>query len=156
MRPFVTNIHDSPFIESAPARGEAWRQGVMRMAQIDHIILRVNHLERSVAFYTEVLGFTLEGTEGPFTVIRVNPDFQIQLAPFGTPGNEHYAFALSRTDFEAVYTRVRERGIPNGPTFHAVGTNAGLGRESGARGSAPTLYFNDPNDHLLEIRTYEE
>ena len=24
-----------------------------------------------------------------------------------------------------------------------------------ARGMAPTLYFNDPNRHLLEIRTYE-
>jgi hypothetical protein len=33
--------------------------------------------------------------------------------------------------------------------------NTGPGEESGARGLAPTLYFNDPNNHLLEIRTYE-
>ena len=37
-----------------------------------------------------------------------------------------------------------------------VGTNTGPGEESGARGRAPTLYFNDPNKHLLEIRTYED
>jgi hypothetical protein len=29
------------------------------------------------------------------------------------------------------------------------------GIESGARGPAPTLYMNDPNMHLIEIRTYE-
>jgi hypothetical protein len=27
-------------------------------------------------------------------------------------------------------------------------------REAGARGDAPTLYFNDPSKHLLEIRSY--
>ncbi len=30
------------------------------------------------------------------------------------------------------------------------------GRESGARGMAPTLYFNDPNKHLVEIRCYQD
>ena len=41
------------------------------MATLDHIILKVNDLAASVAFYTEVLGFVLAGTDGPFTVIRV-------------------------------------------------------------------------------------
>jgi hypothetical protein len=36
-----------------------------------------------------------------------------------------------------------------------VGTTRGPGEESGARGLAPTLYFFDPNQHLLEIRCYE-
>ena len=77
------------------------------MTTIDHINLQVNDLPSSVAFYTATLGFANEGTEGPFIVIRVSPDFQIQLAPWG------------------------------------------------ARGLAPTLYFNDPNKHLLELRWYE-
>ena len=38
--------------------------------------------------------------------------------------------------------------------FDVVGSNTGPGEETGARGLAPTLYFNDPNKHLLEIRTY--
>jgi predicted enzyme related to lactoylglutathione lyase len=74
------------------------------MATLDHIILKVNDLNASVAFYTEVIGFALEGTDGPFTVITAGPEFQL---------------------------------------------------ESGARGVAPTLYFNDPTQHLIEIRTYE-
>jgi catechol 2,3-dioxygenase-like lactoylglutathione lyase family enzyme len=66
------------------------------MATLDRIIMKVNDLDASVAFYTGVLGFTAEGTDGPFTVLRVGPDFLIQLAPWGTPGFEHYAFAVSR------------------------------------------------------------
>jgi catechol 2,3-dioxygenase-like lactoylglutathione lyase family enzyme len=125
------------------------------MATLDHIILKVNDLEASVAFYTGVLGFTEEGTDGPFTVLRVGPDFVIQLAPWGTPGFEHYAFVVSKVDFEAIFRRIKAADIAYGPTYDAVGVNTGPGQESGARGVAPTLYFNDPNKHLLEIRTYE-
>jgi hypothetical protein len=101
------------------------------------------------------LGFQLEGEDGPFTVIRVSDDFTIQLAPWGTKGNEHLAFALSREEFDAAFTRVKERGIPYGDSFHSVGNNLGPGVETGARGAAPTVYMNDPNQHLIEIRTHD-
>lgn len=122
---------------------------------IDHLILKVNDLEQSVAFYRDVLGFVVECVDGPFTILRVSPDFQIQLAPYGTAGMEHYAFALSRVEFDQVIARLEASGIPRGPTFNSVGKQSGVGRESGARGLAATVYFNDPNNHLLEIRTYE-
>ena len=122
---------------------------------IDHLILKVNEVASSVDFYVNVLGFELEGEDGPFTVIRVNEDLTIQLAPWGTPGNEHLAFALSREAFDDTFERVKEKGIPFGDSFHSVGNNSGPGVESGARGPAPTLYMNDPNNHLIEIRTYD-
>jgi catechol 2,3-dioxygenase-like lactoylglutathione lyase family enzyme len=125
------------------------------MAIIDHVIIKVNDVEASLAFYTGVLGFAAEGRDGPFTVLRAGPDFQIQLAPWGTPGFEHYAFAVSKADFDAIYGRIKAAAIAHGPSFDSVGANTGPGEESGARGRAPTLYFNDPNRHLLEIRTYE-
>jgi len=125
------------------------------VAVLDHIILKVNDLAASVKFYTEVLGFTFEGTDGPFTVVRVGPDCQLQLAPWGTQGFEHYAFAVSATEFEAILAKLKAAGIGYGPTFDSVGENTTPGEEVGARGPAPTLYFNDPNKHLLEIRTYE-
>jgi len=124
------------------------------MATLDHLILKVNDLDASVAFYTAILGFAVEGTDGPFTIVRVGPDSQLQLAPWGTPGFEHFAFAVSQSEFDAIFERIRAAGIAYGPAFDAVGTNVGPGRESGARGAAPTLYFNDPNKHLLEIRAY--
>jgi len=125
------------------------------MASLDHLIIKVNDLAASLAFYTGVLGFSTEGMDGPFTILRAGPDFQIQMAPWGTPGFEHYAFAVSKLDFEGIFGRIKAANIPYGPTYDAVGANSGPGEESGARGVAPTLYFNDPNQHLLEIRTYE-
>jgi len=125
------------------------------MATIDHLILNINEVASSVDFYVNVLGFKLEGKDGPFTVIRVSDDFTLQLAPWGTSGNEHLAFALSRAAFDNVFERVKEKGIPYGDSFHAVGNNNGPGVESGAKGPAPTLYMHDPNKHLIEIRTYD-
>jgi len=125
------------------------------MATIDHLILRVNDVAASVDFYINILGFEHAGKEGPFTVIRVSQDFTLQLAPWGTDGNEHLAFALSRKAFDRVFALMKEKGIPYGDSYHSVGNNSGPGVESGARGIAPTVYMMDPNKHLVEIRTYD-
>lgn len=92
------------------------------MATIDHLILKVNEIASSVDFYVNVLGFELEGEDGPFTVIRVNREFTLLL---GTGGNEHLAFALSRAAFESAFARVKTEGIPYGDSFHTVGNNNG-------------------------------
>jgi catechol 2,3-dioxygenase-like lactoylglutathione lyase family enzyme len=126
------------------------------MATIDHIILKVNDMQASVDFYTKILGFQNVGAEGPFTVIRVNHDFQIQLFACGTHGSEHYAFAVSRSEFDRVIYAIKAAGIEYGPSFDSIGSNTGPGEESGVRGLAPTFYFYDPNKHLLEIKVYEE
>jgi catechol 2,3-dioxygenase-like lactoylglutathione lyase family enzyme len=125
------------------------------MTTIDHLILNVNEVASSVEFYVNVLGFELEGEDGPFTVLRVSDDFTLLLAPWGTKGNEHLAFAMSRGAFDKAFALIKEKGIPYGDSFHSVGNNSGPGIESGAKGPAPTLYMNDPNKHLIEIRTYD-
>ena len=125
------------------------------MPTIDHLILNVNDMAASVHFYVNVLGFVLEGEDGPFTVIRVNDEFTLQVAAWGTKGNEHYAFAMSRPDFDETFGRIKQMNIPYGDSFHNVGSNSGPGNEMGARGAAPTIYLNDPSNHLIEIRTYD-
>jgi len=125
------------------------------MTTIDHLILNVNEVPASVDFYVNILGFELEGNDGPFTVIRVNEGFTLQLAPGGTEAKEHLAFALSREDFDKACAILKEKGIPYGDSYDSVGNNSDPGIESGAKGPAPTLYMNDPNKHLIEIRTYD-
>ena len=125
------------------------------MATIDHIILKVNDVPTSLDFYVNVLGFESEGQDGPFTTLRVSENFTLQLAPWGTNGSEHFAFAMSREDFDKAFAVLKEKAIPYGDSFHTVGTNTGPGVETGARGPAPTLYMFDPNKHLIEIRTYD-
>jgi catechol 2,3-dioxygenase-like lactoylglutathione lyase family enzyme len=123
--------------------------------RLDHLILTVNDRDASVAFYTDVLDFAFEGETGPFAVIRVNDDLTLQLAPWGTEGGEHLAFAMSRAEFDATFARIRAAGIAYGDSFHDVGNMRGPGREAGARGDAPSLYFFDPDRHLIEIRHYD-
>jgi catechol 2,3-dioxygenase-like lactoylglutathione lyase family enzyme len=122
---------------------------------LDHLILHVNDVGESVRFYTAVLGLTLEGERPPFTVIRVTPDFTIQLAPWGTKGGEHLAFAMPRVEFEEILRKVRESGIEYGDSFHSVGNGKGPGVEDGARGPGASVYVFDPDKHLIEIRHYE-
>ena len=126
------------------------------MALLDHLILNVNDVEASVVFYTEVMGFGDEGTDGPFRVVRVSRDMTIQLAPRGTEGGEHLAFALSPDEFEVVFGRIRASGLDYGDSFHDVGNMQGPGNELGARGGGPTVYLFDPSRHLIEIRHYGE
>lgn len=123
--------------------------------QIDHLILTVNDARESVEFYARILGFVHEGEDGPFSVVRVSEGFTLQLAPWGTKGGEHLAFAMSKADFERVFARIQAEGLGYGDSFHDVGQQRGPGNENGARGPGPTLYFFDPNKHLLEIRHYE-
>ena len=123
--------------------------------QLDHLILPVVDRDRSIEFFTTILGCTYEGQSEPFSVIRVTPELTIQLAPWGTEGGVHLAFALPRAEFDAVFDRVKAAGIPDGESFHAVGNMQGPGDEDGSRGAGKAVYFFDPNQHLIEIRHYD-
>jgi catechol 2,3-dioxygenase-like lactoylglutathione lyase family enzyme len=122
---------------------------------LDHLILAVNDRDETLAFYTEVLGLTYDGEAPPFSVIRVTDRLTLQIAPWGSGGGEHLAFAMAKDEFDQVFSRVREAGIPYGDTFHEVGNMRGPGDEPGARGPGKALYFFDPSRHLIEIRHYE-
>jgi catechol 2,3-dioxygenase-like lactoylglutathione lyase family enzyme len=124
-------------------------------ARLDHIIVNVNDAETTAAFWSKIFGFTNEGHSGPFTVLRITPELTFQLAPWGTLGGCHYAFCLGNTEFDNAFSFLKENNIPYGDSFHTVGNQQGPGAEAGARGMGKTIYFNDPNNHLLEIRTYD-
>ncbi len=124
--------------------------------QLDHLVVRVADVAESVGFYTSILGLAHEGQDGPFTVLRVTTDLTILLAPWKTEGNEHYAFALSRAEFDAMVARLVKHGVPYGDAFDTVGSMRGPGRENGARGTGRSIYFFDPSRHLLEIMYYED
>ena len=114
------------------------------MVTLDHLILRVNDRDASVRFYTEIMGFAHEGEDGPFSVVRVSPDTTLQLAPWGTEGGEHLAFALSAEEFDAAFARVRAAELPYGDSFHDVGNMRGPGRKPGRVASGPRCTCSIP------------
>jgi catechol 2,3-dioxygenase-like lactoylglutathione lyase family enzyme len=122
---------------------------------LDHLIVPVNDRDASVAFFEDILGLQCEGESPPFAVVRVTPELTLQLAPWGTEGGMHLAFAMTAEEFAAAFARVRAAGLEYGDSFHAVGNQQGPGREDGARGPGSALYLFDPNRHLVELRHYE-
>ncbi len=124
------------------------------MALLDHTIVPVRDAEASVRFYTEVLGLEADGQDGPFSVIRVTSDTMLLLAPWGTDGGQHLAFAMAPDEFDAAFARIKAAGVPYGDSFHGVGNMQGPGNEFGARGMGPAVYLFDPDRHLIEIRHY--
>jgi len=125
--------------------------------QLDHLILAVNDRQKSIEFYTQVLGMTCEGQrEGtPFSVIRVTPEMVLQLAPFGTKGGEHLAFSVTRAEFDRAMARIRERGVEYGDSFDTVGNMRGPGDSGGAKGPGKSIYLFDPSRHLIEFICYD-
>src|SRR5262245_10773980 len=120
--------------------------------QLDHLILAVNDRERSIEFYTHVLGLKYEGERAPFSVLRVTPDLVLQLGPWGTRGGEHLAFSMTPSEFDCVLERIRDAGIEYGDSFDTVGSMRGPGEADGAKGPGKAVYLFDPNRHLIEIR----
>ena len=62
---------------------------------------------------------------------------------------------MSKPEFEAAFNRVKEAGIAFGDHFNTVGNMRGPGDEAAARGMGKSVYFFDPDEHLVEIRHYE-
>jgi catechol 2,3-dioxygenase-like lactoylglutathione lyase family enzyme len=129
---------------------ETWQVPV----ELDHVIVPVNDAAESLRFYTDVLGFGDDGFRPPFTVVRVSDRCTLQLAPWGTDGHMHLAFAMTPAEFDQAFTRVRTAGVPFGDTFHDSANMRGPGDEDGARGPGKAIYLMDPNQHLIELRHY--
>lgn len=123
--------------------------------KLDHTIVSVNDMSKTVSFWSHIFEFENEGQSGPFTVMRITPDLTFLFAPWGTEGGAHFAFALPKLEFDNVFKKLKESKISYGDSFDTVGNLQGPGEEDGARGIGKTVYFFDPNKHLLEIRTYD-
>lgn len=126
----------------------------IRTISLDHMILRVRKQAESVRFYQQVLTFKHDGRAGPFDILRVHDEFTLDLMEQTPQDQVHLAFCLKRAAFEAVHRRLIQLNIPfgNGPFDRAGGPAA---KSLGARGLAEAFYFYDPDEHNIEIRTYE-
>jgi catechol 2,3-dioxygenase-like lactoylglutathione lyase family enzyme len=123
--------------------------------ELDHTILNVNDMAKSLDFYTRILGLKHEGEDDPFSILRVSSGLMILLAPWGTKGGEHLAFSMSDKEFVETLQRLVDAKIPYGDRYDSVGNLKGPGNERGARGMGRAIYFFDPSEHLIEIRSYD-
>jgi catechol 2,3-dioxygenase-like lactoylglutathione lyase family enzyme len=123
--------------------------------ELDHLILPVNERESSVRFYTRIIGLGHDPDDGPFSVLRVTPNFTLLIAACGTDGGYHLAFAMPKPEFTAAFERIVSARVAYGDRFDAVGSQRGPADETGARGMGKTIYLLDPDKHLIELRHYD-
>jgi catechol 2,3-dioxygenase-like lactoylglutathione lyase family enzyme len=117
--------------------------------QLNHTIVRVRDKEESAMFLTELLGLEKPTSFGPFLVVQVDNEVSLDFADdLGPVHPQHYAFLVSEAEFDAIFGRIRERGLdywadPGQQRPGEINTN------DGGRG----VYWEDPSGHFLEIIT---
>jgi len=116
---------------------------------LNHTIVWCRDRQRSATFFTEVFGRPPATRFGPFLVVEADNGVSLDYHEIdGDIASQHYAFLVSEAEFDEVFGRVVERGIPYwaDPGRSAAGR---INTHDGGRG----VYFEDPDGHLLEIIT---
>ena len=118
---------------------------------LDHTIVPAKDKLATAKFFAEIFGLTVKPSGGYFAQVQVNDSLTFDFADEPEPQSHHYAFHISDTEFEAIYDRVKAKGLPygSGPYNH---TDGRIYTRRGGRG----FYFEDPNGHLLEVMTMRE
>ena len=120
---------------------------------LDHIVLVVTDVERSLAWYMKHAGLASVNVDewragqAFFPSLRVNEATIIDYIPGDAAtarGHlDHVCFVVSTSDLEA---------IGNDPDLTIVDQ----GRRSGAKGIGESIYVRDPDELLVEFRCYPE
>lgn len=116
--------------------------------ELNHTIVHTHDKHAEARFVAEVLGLPEPGSFGPFAVVELQNGVSLDFMDVeGEIAAQHYAFLISEEEFDAVATRLRERGIPTwaDPGHRRPGHNT----NDGGRG----LYFDSPEGHNLEVLT---
>ncbi len=129
---------------------------------LDHTIVPANDKVASAEFFAEIFGLTVKAGQGRFAQVQINESLTFDFADEpvlrdGTSSDlwrgqrHHYAFHISDADFEAIFGRVKAKGLPYGSGPKNT-TDGEIYTRRGGRG----FYFHDPNGHLLEVMTVPE
>ncbi len=124
---------------------------MVRVIGLDHIVLNVADVERSIRFYCDELGLEGERIEAWrrkevfFPSVRVNAGTILDLLATARTGEntDHFCLVVAPTDFDALKASGR---------FEVVD---GPGRRFGARGDGTSLYVRDPDGNTVELRYYD-
>ena len=122
------------------------------ISHIDHIVLTVADIERSVAFYARVLGMEPVTFGNGRRALQFGQQ-KINLQTLGMEPRNHAVVGAGDvcliTDWPTarVLARLAAEGVPvlEGPVT-----------KSGAQGPIESVYFNDPDGHLIEVSRYPD
>jgi len=117
--------------------------------QLNHTIVNVKDKRESASLLCDILGLAAPTPYGPFLVVQVDND--VSLDYLDNPGGvhtQHYAFLVDEPEFDEIFARIRDRGLPYWADPHKSEPGQ-VNTHDGGRG----LYWEEPSGHLLEIIT---
>ena len=127
----------------------------LRIAGLDHVVLRCARLDETMAFYIEVLGCTLEREIPELGLHQLRAgQALIDLVPVGSKlggiwppdaerGNmAHFCLRIDGPDWDAIGAHLRGHGI----AFEPPETRYG------ADGYGPSIYITDPEGNRVELK----
>jgi catechol 2,3-dioxygenase-like lactoylglutathione lyase family enzyme len=118
-------------------------------AQLNHTIVAACDRDAAAQFLVELLGLPAPETFGPFKVVELGNGVSMDFMTVGddvTP--QHYAFLVSEAEFDEIFGRIEERGLPYWADPHQS-EEGQINTHDGGRG----VYWSHPDGHLLEIIT---
>jgi len=129
----------------------------MSVCALDHIVLDVADIQKSLDFYQRTLGLASERVEAwkrgdvGFPSLRINDSTIIDLVSGGDSQSAtrtnlaHFCLVTDSPNLDEAMQTLAAAGVK---------IETGPARRSGARGDALSIYFRDPDQNLIELRTY--
>lgn len=115
---------------------------------LNHTIVHARDSQATAAFLTEILGLPPHRNLAHFTVVQVGDTSLDLIETDGEISSRHFAFLVSEAEFDAIFARIRARGLSYwADPFHRQPGE--INHWDDGRG----VYFDDPNGHLLEVIT---
>ena len=123
---------------------------MVRVVELDHIVLNVTDAEKAVAWYRDELGLVAERLEEwrrgevPFPSARVNEHTILDFFEVARTGENlnHVCLVIEPTDLDALAASGRFE-VQRGPV-----------EVWGARGQGRSVYVTDPDGNTVELRSY--
>ncbi len=130
---------------------------MFRIRHLDHLVLRVTDLRAMMAFYTEVLGCSVEKVQEALGLYQLRAGTAlIDLvpvngplgakggAPPGTEGRnlDHFCLRVDPFDADAIIGHLRAFGADPAP----------VASRYGAEGQGPSIYVADPEGNVVELK----
>ncbi len=147
---------------------EAPKQGLIVLADLNHLTISSSDPQRSNKFYEDLFGFSIRSYQGPTApTLAVGPTVQFLMFTGGGAGApatrppasiNHACFTLRGFKPDDVLKALASYGLrprgdlqgPAGPLRHYVTMR--MENRGGAPGGTPELYFTDPDGLLMQLQ----
>ena len=127
---------------------------MIRISHLDHLVLTVKDIDKTVAFYTQILGMQKELFKGSRVALR----FGNQKINLHQLGAEFEPKAKHVQSGSADLCLIIETALHEAKSFieqHGVKIEEGIVQRTGAVGVIESIYIRDPDENLIELSNYK-